>query len=80
MKIDEGLHAGEAPKKEDAGGNEEGDEDKNQEGEERTNAETLKTFSVKDTTTKGEAVDGREFRHVPGGKWLHQFALVGSQF
>ncbi|KAJ1218818.1 hypothetical protein NDU88_006390 [Pleurodeles waltl] len=76
MKRDEGLHAAEVPKKEDAGRGEKGDEDGNQGEDERTNSATPKTCSVKDTTMKEEAVEGREFRHVPGGTWLHRVHLT----
>ncbi|KAJ1215848.1 hypothetical protein NDU88_003455 [Pleurodeles waltl] len=29
-------------------------------------------FSMKDTTMKKEATEGREFLHAPGGTWLNQ--------
>ncbi|KAJ1218819.1 hypothetical protein NDU88_006391 [Pleurodeles waltl] len=58
MKRDEGLHAAEVPKKEDAGRGEKGDQEGNQGEDERTNPVTPMTCSVKDTTTKEEAVEG----------------------
>ncbi|KAJ1149419.1 hypothetical protein NDU88_002229 [Pleurodeles waltl] len=72
MKREDGLRAARALEKEDAGGDAEKDRGRNQEGEQRTPTEKPKTFSVKDTTTNEEAIEGRELRHVPGGTWLNQ--------
>ncbi|KAJ1128536.1 hypothetical protein NDU88_006914 [Pleurodeles waltl] len=72
IKTDEGLLGKEVPNKEDAGGGEGIDEDGNTGDDERTRTTNPKTHSVKNTTTKEEATESREFRHVPGGTWLHQ--------
>ncbi|KAJ1183933.1 hypothetical protein NDU88_000743 [Pleurodeles waltl] len=78
MKRDEGLRAARIPGKEDAGGDAERDGEGNQEEEERTPTEKPKTFSVRDTTTNGEATEGRKLRHVPGGTWLNQLELPAT--
>ncbi|KAJ1144849.1 hypothetical protein NDU88_011143 [Pleurodeles waltl] len=72
MKREDGVRAARALEKEDAGGDAEKNRGRNQEKEQRTPTEKPKTFSVKDTTTNKEAIEGRELRHVPGGTWLNQ--------
>ncbi|KAJ1107288.1 hypothetical protein NDU88_004680 [Pleurodeles waltl] len=78
IRSDEGIQERGVPNKEDAGGGEKGDEDRNQGEAERTTTVNPKTCSVKDTTTKEEGAEGREFRHVPVGTWLHQLAVPAT--
>ncbi|KAJ1139364.1 hypothetical protein NDU88_005739 [Pleurodeles waltl] len=79
IRSDEGLQGERVPNKEDAGGGKEEDEDRNQEEDERTMTASPKTCGVKDTTTKEEGAEDREFCHVPGGTWLHQCSHLHHQ-
>ncbi|KAJ1192006.1 hypothetical protein NDU88_001318 [Pleurodeles waltl] len=72
INTDEGLSGERVPNTEDAGGGQNRDEDENGEDDEQRRTTNSKPCSVKDAATKKENAENREFRHVPGGTWLHQ--------
>ncbi|KAJ1089478.1 hypothetical protein NDU88_002629 [Pleurodeles waltl] len=72
IKTEEGLSGKRVPNKEDAGGGGEKVKDENGVDDERRRTPNPKPCSVKDTTPKKETTESREFRHIPGGKWLPQ--------